>query len=147
MDTHCIKKYALAFVSIVIFSLNLSASDLFEDVIFHVDADVQNATEPRLRCADVTPTNFNLQLGLNGEAVITSTNFGAASNPNCNYEFSKTSNGTPSPTLTYSMSGNHDAFFYILGPTANATSVGACPFDFSILPARIRDVIKVKHRY
>jgi len=55
--------------------------------------------------------------------------------------------GTMSSDLIFVTSGNHDAFFYVLGPTANATPMGACPFDISVLPARIRDIIKVKHRY
>jgi len=139
MNTHCLKKYTLIFVSMMIFSLNLSASDLFEDVIFHVEANVQNATEPGLDCEDVTPDNFMVKIGMSGEAIVNSTNFGAASNPNCDYDFSM-DRITIEPELQFSQPGIQDAYFHVNEGTGNATPMGACPFEVQILPARGRRI-------
>lgn len=138
MNTHCLKKSTLIFVSMIIFSLNLSASELFEDVIFHVEANTQNATEPGLRCAEVTPVNFYRQMSMSGKAIVDSPSFGAATNPNCEYEFSMDYNGTAQSELQFTTPGIQDAYFYVKGPTANATPLGACPFEVNIIPIRGR---------
>lgn len=122
----------------MIFSLDLSASDLFEDVIFHVTTNTQNATEPGLDCSDLSPTDFKVQTGMNGKAIVNSTNFGAASNPNCNFEFSMNGGTISASELQFVQPGIKDAYFYVNGPTANATPLGACPFRVDILPLRGR---------
>jgi len=143
MNTHCLKKYTLAFVSMLIFSLNISASNLFEDVIFHVESNTKNATEPRLTCQDLTPQNFEVQIGLNGRAVVNSTNFGAVSNSNCDYDFSEDGNRlTAEPELQYSQPGIKDAYFHVNVGFANATPLRGCPFEINVLPLRRRIGIK-----
>lgn len=137
MNTHCLKKYTLIFVSMMIFSFNLSASELFEDVIFHVEANTQNATEPGLDCADLTPTDFEVQMGMSGKAIVNSANFGAASNPNCDYDFSM-DQVTIEPELHFTQPGLKDAYFHVNQGTGNATPMGACPFEVNILPVRRR---------
>ncbi len=139
MNTHCLKKCTLIFVSMMIFSLNLSASGLFEDVIFHVEANTQNATEPGLTCSELTPTNFEVQIGMTGKAIVNSTNFGAVSNPNCDYDFSMDRINTE-PELHFSQPGIQDAYFHVNQGGGNATPMGACPFEVGILPLRRRRI-------
>jgi len=142
MNTHCLKKYTLIFASMMMFSLNLTASDLFDDVIFHVESNTQNATEPGLDCADIDLQDFEVKIALNGSAVVNSANFGAAANLNCDFQFSKDGRRTIEPELRFTQEGIQDVYFYIKGPSINATPMGPCPFEVNVLPqgGRIQSV-------
>ena len=138
MNTHCSKKYTLIFVSMMIFSLNLSASELFEDVIFHVEVNTQNATDPGAGCDDYRPQNFTVQMNANGKAVVNSAAFSAATNyPDCDFNFSN--DGVDiEPELEYGQPGIKDAYFHVLTGWGLATPVGSCPFEINVLALRRR---------
>ncbi len=138
MNTNFFKKYTLVFASMMIFSLQLSASELFEDVIFHIDSNTKNATDPSAGCDDYRPQNFTVTIGANGRAVVNSADFSAASNyPDCDFNFSNDGVAVE-PELEYVQPGIKDAYFHVLTGWGLATPVGSCPFEINVLPLRRR---------
>lgn len=115
-----------------LFTSYLQASNSDVDLNFYyVVGEVKTATEPRMTCSDATPDNLILVMN-GGSAVLDNDNFDDG-DPDCNYGFAIPPNdSTFDSSLTFEDPGMHDAYFYILGPTANSTPLGPCPFDLTV---------------
>lgn len=127
-STKTVSMMFLLFLSLT----NLQATNSEIDLNFYyVVGEVSVATQPNLSCSDVTPNNLILVMN-GGSAVLDNDNFDDG-DPDCNYGFAlPTDLPDFHSTLTFSDPGLHDAYFYILGPTANSTPLGPCPFQLTV---------------
>lgn len=121
-------------VAISCFSISLQASEKFIDNdFFYITGEVTTATGPGIRCSSVEIENLVILLEPGAGAVLDNDNFDPDNNPDCEYGFSLPPNDTLYETeLAFSDPGMYDAFFYILGATANTTPVGPCPFSLTV---------------
>lgn len=132
-STAVIFQKLLFFLAIFLFSTNLQASENSIDIdFFYITGEVTTATGPGVRCNTVVVENLVITLETGVDAVLNNDNF-ITSHPDCQYGFSLPPNDTLYETeLVFEDPGMYDAFFYILGATANATPVGPCPFNLTV---------------
>lgn len=124
----------MLFAVILFFSTALQASENFIDAdFFYVTGEVTIATGPGVSCRSVDVQNLVIVIEPGVGAVLNNDNFDPDNNPDCEYGFSLPPNDTLFETeLVFTDPGMYDAFFYILGATANTTPIGPCPFSLTV---------------
>lgn len=124
----------LILTMIFLFSFESKAYELELDLnFFYAAGPVSSATEPGLRCNDLVPNGLILMLDPNSSGVVLDSDNFHSGDPDCDFGFAIPPNDSTFETsLTFSDPGTYNAFFYVLGPVANATPMGPCPFDISI---------------
>lgn len=123
----------MLFAAILCFSANVRASDNFVDTdFFYVVGEVTTSTGPGIRCNTVNVENLVITIESGIGAVLNNDNF-ITDKPDCQFGFSLPPNDTLYETeLVFTDPGMYDAFFYILGTTANATPIGPCSFSLTV---------------
>lgn len=128
-----IKSFSMMLLLLLFFH-SLHANEAAIDLnFFYVVGEVTSATEPNLTCSAATPDEVVLVMINADSVVLNNNNFDLDGVPDCDYGFAVPPNdSTFDSSLSFDDLGTFDAYFYVMGPTANSTPMGPCPFQLTV---------------